>query len=236
MQSNLESFIWSVFKLDVQGQHYKCCMGAIFDNTFYRTTSEIRKILFPMMVLETANCNLTKRWFKTSAQYCSQKAVRDAVERNLSPRLLFKIVDTQIQPILDYGCEVWYMGKTIDEIETVSLPYMKSSLGVKIQTSTRAVYGETGRFPLLLRQQVMLLKYCQRLISLPCDHVLKIVYGQLMKADGNGFTKWCKYVKELLLNFSMTNLWENQQNMGLNILRNFANNFKTENESRFKRV
>ena len=113
---------------------------------------------------------------------------------------------------------------------------MKSSLGVKIQMSTRVVYGETGRFPLLLRQQEMLLKYCQRLISLPCDHVLKIVYGQLMKADGNGSTKWCKYVKDLLLNFSMTNLWEKQQNMDLNILRKFTNNFKTENESRFQRV
>ena len=73
------------------------------------------------------------------------------------PRLLFKIFDTQIQPILDFGCEVWYISKTIDEIETVSLSYMKSSLGVKIQTSTLAVYGETGRFPLLLRQQEMLL-------------------------------------------------------------------------------
>ena len=40
-----------------------------------------------------------------------------------------------MQPILGYGCEVWYIGKTIDEIENVSLSYMKSSLGVKIRTS-----------------------------------------------------------------------------------------------------
>ena len=52
-----------------------------------------------------------------------------------SPDLCLKIVDTQIQPILSYGCEVWYIGKTIDEIKNVSLSYMKSSLGVKIQTS-----------------------------------------------------------------------------------------------------
>ena len=57
-----------------------------------------------------------------------------------------------------------------------------------------------------------------------------------MKAGGNGSTTWCKYVKDLLLNFSMTNLWENQQNVNLDILRNFVSKFKTENESRFKRV
>ena len=49
-------------------------------------------------------------------------------------------------------------------------------------------------------------------------------------------TTWCKYVKDILLNFSMTNLWENQQNVDFNILRNFVSKFKTENESRFKRV
>ena len=63
------------------------------------------------------------------------------------------------------------------------------------------------------------------MISVPCDHVLKIVYGVypdnkvdpmnfaiwvLMRADGNGSTTWCKYVKDLLLIFSMTHLWENQ--------------------------
>ena len=126
--------------------------------------------------------------------------------------------------------------KTIDEIETACLSYMKPSLGVKIQTSTLAVYGETGRFPLLLTQQEMLLKYWQRLISLPCDHVLKIVYDQLMRADGNGSTTWCKYVKIFYQIFQWQIFGKISKNMDLSILRNFVSKFKTEKESRFKRV
>ena len=67
-------------------------------------------------------------------------------------------------------------------------------------------------------------------------YVHKIVYGQLMRPDGNGPAIRCKYVKDLLFNFSMKKHLENNQNVDLNILRNFVSNFRTENGSRFKRV
>ena len=62
------------------------------------------------------------------------------------------------------------------------------------------------------------------------------VYLRCHAMEINNGATWCKYVKDLLLNFSITNLWENQQNMDLNILRNFVSKFKTGNGSRFKRV
>ena len=41
----------------------------------------------------------------------------------------------------------------------------------------------------------MILKYWQRLL-LPCDHVIKIVYDQLMSAKINGSSPSSKYVKD----------------------------------------
>ena len=45
-----------------------------------------------------------------------------------------------------YGCAVWGYG-AINEIEAYHLQFMKRTLGVKVNTNSRVVYAETGRFP-----------------------------------------------------------------------------------------
>ena len=100
---------------------------------------------------------------------------------HVTPNVLFKIYDSQIQPILDYGSIVWYQGKNINELEVVHTGFLKKTLGVKPQTSTLAVYGECGRFPLELRQKELTLKYWCRLLKLPVDNQLHIVYKKLIQ-------------------------------------------------------
>ena len=48
---------------------------------------------------------------------------------------LFKVFDTQIQPIIDYGSEVCYGSKRYNRLETLHLSYLKRELGVKLQPS-----------------------------------------------------------------------------------------------------
>ena len=81
------------------------------------------------------------------AIYSSWGLTRDVVGNQLPIHLILKIFDTQIQPILDYGCEIWYNGKSRTRLESVHTTYIKRALGVKPQTSNLAIYGETGRFP-----------------------------------------------------------------------------------------
>ena len=50
-----------------------------------------------------------------------------------TPNVLFKIYYSQIQPILDYGSEVWFQGKNIDVLEVVHTGFLKKTLGVKRQ-------------------------------------------------------------------------------------------------------
>ena len=42
-----------------------------------------------------------------------------------------KIFDTEIQPIVNYDCEVWYNGKHRFRAEALHTKYMKHALGVK---------------------------------------------------------------------------------------------------------
>ena len=98
------------------------------------------------------------------------------------PRLLFKIFDTQIQSIIDYGCKVWYIGLTIDEIEMSAChiwhrtwkfkykrPLLQSmekrgeshlcldSKKCFSNSSSKPILLYSGRVPPLLGQQEMLL-------------------------------------------------------------------------------
>ena len=52
-----------------------------------------------------------------------------------------------------------YDGKQIQEIEQIQLKFLKRMLGVRRQTSSLAVYGDTGQFPIIVLQQISVLKY-----------------------------------------------------------------------------
>ena len=110
------------------------------------------------------------------AIYAARNLAHRSIGNHITPNVLFKIYNSQIQPILDYGAEVWYQGKPIDELEVVHTGFLKKTLGVKQQTKTLSLYGECGRYPLELRQKELIVKYWCRLLKLPTDNPLQIVY------------------------------------------------------------
>ena len=73
--------------------------------------------------------------------------------------------DKEIRPILDYAPEIWYTGRQNYEIEKVHLGNLKFMLNVKTSTCTPAVYTESGRFPLEIKQKVQVIKYWKRLLD-----------------------------------------------------------------------
>ena len=63
--------------------------------------------------------------------------------------LLLYADDTLVYPILSYGCEAW--GYTPDmHLERLDLKYFKQILGVKKICQNDFVYGELGRYPLII--------------------------------------------------------------------------------------
>ena len=45
------------------------------------------------------------------------------------------------------------------DLEKIHLQFIKSTLGVRKQTPTPAIYGDTGRFPLIIRQLIKAVQY-----------------------------------------------------------------------------
>ena len=104
--------------------------------------------------------------------------------------LLLKLFDQQIRPILEYGSELWCPASKIEQLERVQLSYVKNIFGLNKHTPTLAVLGETGRFPLLLRQQDSQLNYWLRIQQLPPGHPVKETYKALLIISQDGHNTW----------------------------------------------
>ena len=110
------------------------------------------------------------------AIYAARNLAHNAIGPCVAPTVLFKIFDTQIQPIIDYSSEVCYDRKVERRLGYLETVYLKRALGVKVQTSNLAIFGETGRYPLFVRQEKLVLGYWVKLITLSPTNPLRIVY------------------------------------------------------------
>ena len=99
----------------------------------------------------------------------------------------FHLFDHTIKPILMYGSELWgsylidakkdlYTKWLSDEIEKCHLHFIRYILGVNRRTPKIAIYGETGRLPLLNEILCNVLKYWLRIRQLPVNSLLYNVY------------------------------------------------------------
>ena len=163
-------------------------------------------------------CSNNKNIFVKNHSYLAEQA-RKAIFtiRNyshslghLTPKLSLKVFEAQIEPILMYGSEVLFIGKEISYFEMAHLSFLKNMLGVK-QQATVTIYGDTGMYPLFLKQQIPALKYWIRLISSPKSCYLRIVYNSLASLDFIGETNWCSHIRSLLFRTNHCDVWENHR-------------------------
>ena len=66
--------------------------------------------------------------------------------------------DSMILPILMYATEVWGFHKG-NEVEKIHLTFLKQILSVRQQTSNITLYGELGRYPLVILRNIYIIKY-----------------------------------------------------------------------------
>ena len=83
-----------------------------------------------------------------------------------------------------------YDGKQIQEIEQIQLEVIKRMLSVRRQTSSLAVYGDTGQFPLIFLQQISVLKNWCHILSLLPESVVRRAYNTLIQLDQLGKQNW----------------------------------------------
>ena len=114
--------------------------------------------------------------------YFSLKKLLDI--RGLRKTVLFTLFDTLISPVASYSCQVWlpathafhqileslngnntdaltlHLPKMAnDPLKRLYLSFLKWTLGVNKYTSNAAVWGDTGRYPLVITQAKQVFAY-----------------------------------------------------------------------------
>ena len=117
---------------------------------------EVSKAYSYLGIVFTSNGNFTKAQTKLAEQ--ASKAMFSLFKciskfSNLSVAILLELFDKLILPILCYSCEVWGFNKAKD-IERVHLKFCKYILKMKTSTLNEIVYGEVGRYPRFIENEL----------------------------------------------------------------------------------
>lgn len=129
--------------------------------------------------------------------------------QNNSVEVFVKLFDCQIQPIVQYGAEIWGIERG-KEIEKLHLFALKKFLHIPSKTPNDIVYGELGRFPLFVNSYVACIRYWLHILQMEeCRLPLKC-YRVLCKLDSRGKVTWATNVRKCLSNYGFFHVWEQQ--------------------------
>ena len=142
---------------------------------------------------------------------------------NNSLSVFFKLFDAQIQPIVQYGAEIWGLESTSLLIEKIHLFAMKRFLGVDMRTPNDLVYGELGRYPVHINSSIRCIRYWFKLISMDESRLPFKAYKMLLKLDERGKVNWVSNIRRVLCTNGFAFVWENQ---GVGHVGSFLRQFK----------
>ena len=129
---------------------------------------------------------------------------------NYSFDVLFKIFDSQIQPIMSYASEIWGMYNSAQHCEKVHLFAMKKYLRVSLRTRNDFVYKVFNRYPLTVNFSINCIRYWLKLCLMTEDRIPKKAYAMLVSLDEKGKTTWATYVRKCLFRYGFGIVWMEQ--------------------------
>ena len=140
-----------------------------------------------------------------------------------SPLLFFRLFDSQIQPMLTYGSEVWGLMADHKIIERVHTFALKRLLNVSIRTPNALIYAETGRYPLYINIYTKCIKFWLKLMTMPEYRFPVKAYKMLNNLHCNNKTNWVSKICFTLYSYGFGHVWENQ---GVTCVKGFLIEFK----------
>ena len=130
---------------------------------------------------------------------------------HFSLSVFLRLFDSQIQPVLLYGAEIWGLSKVAtDVVEKAHLFALKKFLGVANCTPNDLVYSETNRFPITMNGYIRCIRYWLKLTRMECHRLPYKAYQMLFNLDVKGKNNWVTSVRLLLCSNGFGFVWANQ--------------------------
>jgi hypothetical protein len=160
----------------------------------------------------------TRLSFVASCKDVSSKAKRvlyTIIQRlryynNNSFDVFIRLFDAQVQPIMQYGAEIWGLDDAAEHCEKVHLLALKKFLLIKLRTPNDLVYKELNRYPILINFMVCTVRYWLKLLQMNDCRIPKKAFLMLHRLDGTGKRNWVTKVKECLFLHGFGYVWINQ--------------------------
>ena len=152
--------------------------------------------------------------------------------------LFFKLFDCQVKPMLLYASEIW--GTTnIHVIETAHMFACKRLLNVSDKTPNNMIYGETGRYPLLIDSTIRSLRYWLKITNMTLNRFPRQAYTMLRNDvettiqdnQPTGLHNWANGIKECLEAYGFHDVWLNGRVADMSA---FLSSFKNRMIGRFR--
>ena len=142
---------------------------------------------------------------------------------NRSLSLFLKLFDVQIQPIVQYGSEIWGLDKAAVNCEKLHTFALKKFLGVDIRTPNDFVYGKLDRYPIDINSIGNCLRFWLKLTQMDCQRIPRKAYNMLVNLDEKGKITWVTNVRVCLFQYGFGFVWVNQ---GVGDVKSFLKMFK----------
>ena len=134
-----------------------------------------------------------------------------------------KLFDAQVQPILQYGAEIWGLDDASIQCENVHILALKKFLYVKPRTPNDLVYKELNRHPITINSTVRCIRYWIKLLSMDDRRIPRKAYLMLRGLEEKGKRNWATKIRECLYQNGFGYVWLNQ---GVADVITFINSFK----------
>jgi hypothetical protein len=130
---------------------------------------------------------------------------------NNSLSVFLRLFDSCIQPIAQYGAELWALDDVAAvNVEKLHLFALKSFLGVKLRTPNDLVYGDTGRYPIVINSVIRCIKYWLKLVQMPDSRLPRKAYLMLYRLDEGKKNNWVSKIRMFLFLNGFGFVWLNQ--------------------------
>ena len=159
------------------------------------------------MLSFTATCKDVSSKAKRALLYIIQRLRQ---YNNDSAHVFLKIFDAQIQPIMQYGSEIWGLEKAAYECEKIHLYALKKFLNVDMKTPNDLVYAEMRRYPITVNSVINCVRYWLKLLEMEDHRLPKKAYNKLYNIDRNGKHTWATNIRLCLSRNGFGYVWLNQ--------------------------
>ena len=127
-----------------------------------------------------------------------------------SIQVFLKIFDTQVQPIMQYGSEIWGLCKSANECEKVHLYALKKYLNVDLKTPNDLIYNEMCRYPITINSTINCIRFWLKLIQMDNFRLPRKAYDSLYALDSRGKETWATNIRLCLTQNGFGYAWLNQ--------------------------